>query len=271
MLIYNLTVYTASVGTSRAMLSSTNRYPEIFGNAQSTNIDISVKLKNSRENIKFQNVECLQLTKDQVPEDPDELIRITQSEGMVKKFVNDEGIKMGPFRIWEEGKSGPGLAMSRSIGDSLYKHLGIISTPLISSKKIDKKSDLSIILASDGVWSVMENWEVANFVEYCRGAASAEIEKGRQGNVNIANSCVAQLLCEESRFRWLKVVEQDDVVIDDIACIVVELPKMILERINYINPPGRKAQGEVIEINEINQAMNGQNPRRGSVLNENSR
>ena len=266
MLIYNLTVYVASVGISRAILSSTKTYSAIYSSVRSTDLDISVKLRNSRESIRIHNLQHLQLTKDQVPEDPDEFNRITQCGGKVKKITNDLGNKIGPFRVWEEGTKGPGLAMSRSIGDSLSKHLGIISEPLITSKKIDKNSDLSIILASDGVWEVMENHDVSSFVEYCRGVASTEIVKNRKGPVNILNSCVAQLLCEESRVHWLKLVEDDDIIIDDIACIIVELPKMVSERINYLSSQDRKKQGDVIEINEVNRAKNGHDPRRISIL-----
>ena len=31
------------------------------------------------------------------------------------------------------------------------------------------------------------------------------------------------MLCEEARHRWFTIVEEEDVLIDDISCVVIEL------------------------------------------------
>jgi serine/threonine protein phosphatase PrpC len=67
-----------------------------------------------------------------------------------------------PFRVWHSAMDLPGLAMSRSIGDTMAKNLGVICDPEISffSAPQDKKL-LSIALASDGIWDVYESFEIA--------------------------------------------------------------------------------------------------------------
>ena len=37
---------------------------------------------------------------------------------------------MGPFRVYAAGGEGPGLAMSRSIGDLGHHRIGVIATPV---------------------------------------------------------------------------------------------------------------------------------------------
>ena len=33
------------------------------------------------------------------------------------------------------------------------------------------------------------------------------------------------MVCEEARYRWLSIVEEEDVFIDDISCVVVEFDR----------------------------------------------
>lgn len=202
------------------------------------------------------------MTKDHVPEDSEEMTRILSAGGKIKKLINENGEKIGPYRVWKQFKIGPGLAMSRSIGDSLAKELGIISDPIVTIKGLSIDEDLSIILASDGIWSIMDNDEVCNFVEFCRGMACKEVNRQRAGNVNIFNSCLAQALCEEARVRWLAVVEEDDVMIDDISCIIIEFPKMITERISYsqLKPQKNKL------VTVVSPTINRKDMKRGSKL-----
>jgi hypothetical protein len=64
-------------------------------------------------------LDAVQLTIDQKPEDADENERIVAANGFVSRLtdpINKQ--KAGPFRVWKD-QDGPGLAMSRSIGDSV--------------------------------------------------------------------------------------------------------------------------------------------------------
>lgn len=55
------------------------------------------------------------------------------------------------------------LAVSRAIGDVNYKPY-VSAEPEIVVKKIEKDKDMFIVLASDGLWDVMTNEEVARYV-----------------------------------------------------------------------------------------------------------
>lgn len=138
-------------------------------------------------------------------------------------MIDEDGNKIGPFRVWNAEGNYPGLTMSRSIGDKDAKEIGIIATPIITELEIDKRNDLFVVIASDGIWHCMENLDVINFVEFYRPLTCRQIVKHRDENVNVSNSCIAQILCEEARARWLMVVEEEDVEIDDIGCIVIEI------------------------------------------------
>ena len=47
----------------------------------------------------------------------------------------------------------------------------------------------------------MDNEDVINFVELYRPLTCKQLIKHKDLEVNVSNSCIAQLLCEESRAR----------------------------------------------------------------------
>lgn len=55
--------------------------------------------------------------------------------------------------------------MSRSIGDRIGKECGIISDPVCTNYRLKSGNDFHVVVASDGVWDVMSNQEVVDFVE----------------------------------------------------------------------------------------------------------
>jgi serine/threonine protein phosphatase PrpC len=109
--------------------------------------------------------------------------------------------------------------MSRSIGDRIAKRIGVIATPVLHNFSLYPQ-DQFIVLGSDGIWDVMENIEVINFVDSIRKSCSnpSDLYPARP-----CNSSVSRLLCEEARLRWFKIIEEEDVMIDDISCIVLEI------------------------------------------------
>ena len=96
------------------------------------------------------NDEIVQLNREHKPELPEEKKRIESKGGEVLQYEED-GIKSGPFRVWKKNEMYPGIAMSRSIGDSIAIKLGVISRPEIIGKKINDGETKFIILVSDGV------------------------------------------------------------------------------------------------------------------------
>ncbi len=79
--------------------------------------------------------------------------RIRRAGGRVTKYGNDVA------RVENL------LAVSRALGDySLDKHLIPASPDIIQFSKESSSSAAFVILACDGIWDVMNNEEVANFV-----------------------------------------------------------------------------------------------------------
>ena len=62
----------------------------------------------------------------------------------------------------------PGLALSRSLGDSIAHSVGVINSPDCSVYNLNSGSKY-LIVASDGLWNVMTNDEVVFDASYGRG------------------------------------------------------------------------------------------------------
>ena len=226
MVVCNQTVFTASVGDSRAILCSTVQQAPLVPYIPRVDDDIILQLKASRPCKLYSDLHALQLTKDQRPDDQEECKRIQESGGRVKRLIDEQGNRIGPYRVWEADSNTPGLTMTRSLGDGAAKSIGVIARPVVTKHPISAGQDLFVVVASDGIWNCMDNEDVVNFVEYYRALTCKEIRKHKDSEVTASNSCIAQLLCEEARVRWLSIVEEDDVMIDDISCAVLEFPDM---------------------------------------------
>ena len=100
-------------------------------------------------------------------------------------------------------KDMPGLAMTRSFGDSFAATAGTISIPEIT-EHVFKEEDKFIVLASDGLYEFIDSEEVVSIV------------KGYYIKEDIVGCC--EYLYKESCRRWLK--EEED-TIDDITIIIV--------------------------------------------------
>ena len=111
---------------------------------------------------------------------------------------------IGPLRVWLKYDDVPGLAMTRSMGDSVAAKAGVIAEPEIFELQLTS-ADKFIIIASDGVWEFISNIEAAKVVY-------PYYEKN-------APDQAAEALVKESFKRWKK----EEEVIDDITCIVVFL------------------------------------------------
>lgn len=67
--------------------------------------------------------------------------RILESGGRVEAFQDQFGRHKGPARVWFKDQDMPGLAMSRSMGDSCGAQVGVIAIPEIKEVEIDGKED----------------------------------------------------------------------------------------------------------------------------------
>jgi serine/threonine protein phosphatase PrpC len=108
------------------------------------------------------------------------------------------------MRVWLKHEDTPGLAMSRSFGDSMACRAGVHAVPEIKQFELTPE-DKIIVLASDGVWEFLDNQTVANIVFPFLATKNAE--------------GAAEALVRASYKKWR--AEENN--IDDITCIIVFL------------------------------------------------
>jgi len=115
-----------------------------------------------------------QLTVDHKPDSPRERERIEANFGRVEPMKGLEGESLGPARVWLLSEEVPGLAMSRSIGDTVAHSVGVSETPEISVHCI-LPEDKAIVLASDGLWDAVTNEAATEVVSrhFMKGTMSA--------------------------------------------------------------------------------------------------
>lgn len=115
-----------------------------------------------------------QLTIDHKPDCPQEQERIEANFGRVEPMKNLEGESLGPARVWLLSEEVPGLAMSRSVGDTVAHSVGVSETPEISVHCL-LPEDKAIVLASDGLWDTVTNEVAAEVVSrhFMKGTMSA--------------------------------------------------------------------------------------------------
>lgn len=143
------------------------------------------------------------LSRDHKPTIPEEAERIKSKGGRIRPMKDENGNSIGPLRVYMKDRDMPGLAMTRSFGDSYAAKAGTISVPEVT-EHIFKEEDKFIVIASDGLYEFIESEEVVDIV------------KGYYVSEDIVGCC--EYLYKESCRRWLK--EEED-TIDDITIIIV--------------------------------------------------
>ena len=115
-----------------------------------------------------------QLTSDHKPDSEHERERIESSFGRVEAMKGRNGESMGPARVWLLSGEVPGLAMSRSIGDTVAHSVGVSERPEMSVHCL-LPEDKAIVVASDGLWDAVSNEAVTEVVSqnYMKGTMAA--------------------------------------------------------------------------------------------------
>ena len=144
----------------------------------------------------------INLSRDHKPTEEDEPKRILKKGGRIKPFIDENGIEIGPPRVWVKDDDVPGLAMTRSFGDRVASIAGTICVPEIKEYYFNE-GDKFVVIASDGVWEFISSEECVDIV-------------GKYYENNMVVEC-CEYLYEESRKRWL---EEEDVV-DDITMLLI--------------------------------------------------
>lgn len=106
---------------------------------------------------------AIELSYDHKPTRQEEKDRILRCGGKIEKLIHD-GQPVGPYRVWADDE-GPGIAMTRTLGDLQAKKIGLISEPEIQHIELQPKFDKFIVIGSDGLWDVMNSAEVCGFVQ----------------------------------------------------------------------------------------------------------
>lgn len=206
-------VFIYNCGDSRAVLGKKNNTYSTLSGSQNLN-----HTKNASNSI---NIMPFQLSNDHKPDNPEERKRILSCGGhlgcrqvMVNQGRGGAGgpisVPMGPCRVWYQHRGETlGLAMSRSLGDVLVHQFGVTHEPELTEHKINKDEDLFIILATDGVWDVIDNFQAVQIVY------SFVSRNPNDWNPSEASSNLTKF----ARSRW----EKASPMIDDITCIVVKL------------------------------------------------
>ena len=144
------------------------------------------------------------LTRDHKPSENDEKMRILNSNGFISPSYDEETQEYyGPDRVWVIEKISPGLAMTRSFGDSYAHSVGVTEEPEIK-EYIFKEEDKMLILGSDGLFDYIDNDGIINI------AKNYYISDGD------TSSC-----CEKLYEIKKKLFIENDDRVDDITMIII--------------------------------------------------
>lgn len=143
---------------------------------------------------------AIAMTTDHLPNDEGERRRVEKAGGRVECW-SPGGIDAGPPRVWLKERRLPGLAVTRVIGDSILEGI-VIPQPELTTHKLVQEDRFAVV-ATDGIWSVMSNLQVVEFVAE-RDHLPAQI--------------VAELLVRHAAELWF---EDESGGIDDITAIIV--------------------------------------------------
>lgn len=125
------------------------------------------------------------------------------SGGRIDSYRDTKGNKVGPERVWLLNEDIPGLAMSRSFGDTVASSVGVNAIPEQFEFLLGPE-DKVIVLASDGVWEFLTNEEAGSIILPFYLNKNAEK--------------AAETLVRAAFKKWK---QNESFTIDDITCIVI--------------------------------------------------
>lgn len=145
------------------------------------------------------NGEIVEMTINHRPDMPEERKRIEQKGGVVRTVLGDP-----TPRLFLRHRDLPGLAMSRSLGDTLSKDLGASAKPDIRIFPLSSEEEF-IILGSDGIWDFVESAEA---VEVVRRAGKEAVQQAADSLTKLA---------------WSRWASEDVEYVDDLTVVIVYL------------------------------------------------
>jgi serine/threonine protein phosphatase PrpC len=226
-LIHNSVLYVLNVGNCRAVLGSQskkNLIPATVGPLREEKHFLREIAKKRLEKSE-KTLAAVQLTVDHTTDNKNEFLRILRAGGRMQQATDSAGNKVGPYCILKNHSNAPGIVFTRSIGNLIAEEIGVSAKPDTIVHELGIEDEI-VVLGSSGLWAVMTNEDVVNFVATFRHEAVRDVTQSMVfEEVNTTNCCIAQLLCEEARIRWLAIVENEDSMIEDISCVIFEFDK----------------------------------------------
>jgi serine/threonine protein phosphatase PrpC len=186
----------------------------------------------------------LGLSVDHKPSLPSEGRRILLAGGSIAPLRYEDG-EEGPLRVWAPGvvPPGPGLAVSRSLGDTMGKLAGVSAAPDIYTATLAPGQDAFLVVASDGLWEFVSGADVAGVLErageraeqeardYAAAVAAAEAEAaggggggggGGAGELPLPRAQL-QLALDELVETAVAAWREAEGSVDDIAIVLAEI------------------------------------------------
>lgn len=117
-----------------------------------------------KENEKF----AIELSNKHTPEEKSERYRIYKNGGIIERVKENENEELGPLRIWDKKiENGPGIEITRSIGDTQATLLGVINEPEIQKFEIEI-FDRFFIIGTFGFWDLIYSTQAVYYVsKFC--------------------------------------------------------------------------------------------------------
>ncbi|KAH7957642.1 hypothetical protein HPB52_020956 [Rhipicephalus sanguineus] len=164
------------------------------------------------------------LTHDHKPENPREKERIHSVGGLV---MNKSGVDRvvwnrpcvghrGPVRRSTHFDKIPFLAVARSLGDLWsYNYTAgkfvVSPEPDVSVVKLDTRRDRCIVMASDGLWNMVDITEAVRYVQQAeRDNEHAFLEAAQAGSQDYQVYNPSKMLVDEALYRWGRVKTRAD-------------------------------------------------------------
>lgn len=85
------------------------------------------------------------------------------------------------------------LMLTRTIGDKEMKKYGVVSTPTVTKVEIDDENDMFVVIASDGLWDVVDENDLKNVCIYTNTAESIckqLLKNAKEGDTRDNVSCI---------------------------------------------------------------------------------
>jgi serine/threonine protein phosphatase PrpC len=164
------------------------------------------------------SITAIPMSNDHKPDKPEERKRILNCGGHLgcRQVLVNQGnrgpvsMPVGPCRVWYQHRGETlGLAMSRSLGDSIVHKFGVSCEPEAIEHILDDNDEF-LIIATDGIWDVVDNNHAVQMVHNFSMRSSS-------WNPLEASGCVVKF----ARSRWEKLSP----MIDDITCIVIKIQR----------------------------------------------